>query len=339
MSNHNFNNILFAVKEEAIQQHGDLICSTLRQLIPDAHLQFISQLPATIDLQPVDLLITAQFPWLPALLEQCPHLRWVHLLTSGTEVLDTCASAYPNLLMSRSAGVNASAIAEYVLGAICYHAKNFASYEQQKARQQWQRYWSQDLTGKNMLILGTGPVGQAIARSASAIGMLCTGISRSGKHVPEFKEVLAMQSMQALLPQADYLVIALPLTDATRNAIDATVLAQLAPHCFLVDVSRGGILDTHALLQALTAQKLAGAALDVFETEPLPPDSHLWNTPNLLLTPHIAGTSDHFMQNALSIFTANYQSLQSCGRLATPIAHTEKAPPPSRKTTKDSPYK
>lgn len=309
--NTNFSDIVVAIKEHAITQHGALIESRLQELLPQARIRFLSDFPTLMDTQTVDLLITAQFPWLPDLMQQCPALRWVHLLTSGTEVLDACAASFPDVRMTRSAGVNATAMAEYVLGAMLYHTKNLGRYAEQQREQQWQRYWSQDVGGKTMVILGTGPIGQEIARMAHALGVRCIGVSRSGSPAAGCEQVYPMQQIDRALPMADYLVIALPLKPETRNCIDASMLQKLPDSCVLIDVSRGGILNTQDLIEALRNQKLAGATLDVFESEPLPPDSPLWTTPNLLLTPHIAGTSDHFMQNALRIFA---QYLEGAGK-------------------------
>jgi phosphoglycerate dehydrogenase-like enzyme len=149
-----------------------------------------------------------------------------------------------------------------------------------------------DLKGQTALVVGWGPVGQEIGRLLRALGLELIVVRRgAGQDEPGGRMVTQAQLGDAL-PQADWLVLACPLTAETRGLIGARQLALLPPHCTLVNVSRGDVVDAGALIDALRDRRIAGAYLDVFATEPLPADSPLWNLPNVVATPHSAGFSD-----------------------------------------------
>jgi phosphoglycerate dehydrogenase-like enzyme len=158
-----------------------------------------------------------------------------------------------------------------------------------------------ELYEKTLLILGLGHIGQEIARRAAAFGMRVIGSRRRPAPIAGVERVVGEQAWRELLPEADYLVLATPLTSATKGMLDAAALAQMRPSAYLVNIARGEIIDTAALEQG----RLAGAALDVVPDEPLPPEHPLWRTPNVWITPHISASSPRTSERAITIFLEN----------------------------------
>jgi phosphoglycerate dehydrogenase-like enzyme len=156
------------------------------------------------------------------------------------------------------------------------------------------------------LILGLGAVGSAVARLAKAFGMRTIGVNRSGRsESSDVDEVRRTAELAAVLPQVDAIVLSLPLTEETEKILDAEAIGRLPAGAVLVNVGRGGVVDEDALIDALRSGHLAGAALDVFATEPLPEDSPLWVLPNVLLSPHTAGLALAENERIVALFTDN----------------------------------
>jgi phosphoglycerate dehydrogenase-like enzyme len=180
-------------------------------------------------------------------------------------------------------------IAEYVLGCVIAFAKDFAGNLAQQRARRWHYHETEPVQGKRMLIYGAGSIGGSIAQLARAVGMRVDGIARAARQDANFDAVYADADLERLLPCADYVVIAAPLTEVTRHRFDANTLRCMQASARLINVGRGPIVDTAALVAALERGELAGAALDVFEQEPLPSDHPLWRLPNVMVSAHLSG--------------------------------------------------
>jgi phosphoglycerate dehydrogenase-like enzyme len=156
-----------------------------------------------------------------------------------------------------------------------------------------------------MLILGLGAIGKRIGQIARVLGMKTIGVNYSGRAVSEVDETHPITKLDALLPRADVLMMILPATPETDKLLNAARMAKLPKHCIVVNVGRGNAVDEAALIAALKEKRIAGAALDVFAQEPLPADSPLYDTPNLVMTPHIAGNRPDYDDLAFGIFVEN----------------------------------
>ena len=176
-------------------------------------------------------------------------------------------------------------------------------------QQQWFTALSGTLSGKKLGIMGTGSIGRHIASTCQSLGLAVSGFSRSGKPTDGFDRVLAPGKLHEFLAPLDYLVCVLPDTPATAGLIDAAALATLRPDAYLINVGRSSVLDEDALLAALDRGELAGALLDVFDTEPLPADSRLWNAPRLTLTAHVAAVSHPEL--IVPVFVDNFRRYQN----------------------------
>lgn len=309
-----FLDVLFVLPDQAASIHGKLIRQTMGELLPNARLRIISHGPQLIDTASVDVIIAPQVPWLPEAVRACPRLRWLHLLTAGAERVFEFGLHREPYWITKSSGVNAPAVAEYAIGALLFLVKRFGAFSRQQSERVWRRYWLDELTGRRATVLGLGQVGVEIARRCLPFGLSLVGVSRGARPIPEVERVYRSDRIGEAVRGSDIVFVALPLTSETRDVVDGEVLSSLNRGAYLVDVSRGGITSAVALVRALDSGQLAGAALDVFDDEPLPADSALWSVANLLVTPHVAGTTDRFMERALASFATNLDSLHRTGR-------------------------
>ena len=182
-------------------------------------------------------------------------------------------------------------MSEYVLGYLLAHELKFVERMRAQRERDWAAIPSGVLQGKRLGVMGTGSIGQHLARTAASFGVSVTGLSRSGVAAPNFETVRPVDQLYEFLEGIDYLVSTLPQTDATDSLLDAAALAKLPRHAYFINVGRSNVIDDAALIDALHDGGIAGAALDVFDEEPLPHNSPLWDTPNLSVTPHIAAIS------------------------------------------------
>ena len=228
----------------------------------------------------------------PAWLKRAARLRWLCSDFAGVEkYLDEAIWPSPDCLLSNSSGAYGPAIAEHIVMVLLMLLRRMPEYQSAMAERAWPCLTPiRALTGSRVVVLGTGDVGRSAARRLKALGASVTGVCRSGRSEdPAFDRVLPVGQLNELLPQADALVMALPATAETAGVLSRERIALLGPQALVVNVGRGSAIDQPALVEALTARRLAGAALDVMDPEPLPPDHPLWQCPNTILTPHVSG--------------------------------------------------
>jgi phosphoglycerate dehydrogenase-like enzyme len=241
------------------------------------------------------------------------RLRWVHATAAGVGLLMFPAMIASDVIVTNSRGLHAEAMAEHTLGVMLSFVRQL-----HRARDaQRERRWAQDelwsvppafgsLSGSTMLLVGLGAVGGAIATRARSLGVRVVAVRRRPQPDPApADEQRNVDELSRLLPRADWLVLAAPLTAGTRHLIGARELSLLKPSAVVVNVGRGHLVDEPALVAALQAGRLAGAALDVLEEEPLPALSPLWDMPNVLLTPHISGLAPDYWGRAMHMFEDN----------------------------------
>ncbi|MBE9210305.1 D-2-hydroxyacid dehydrogenase [Nostoc sp. LEGE 06077] len=251
-------------------------------------------------------------PILHRVLAAAPALGWHHAPNAGVNHILTPTYLERDLILTNGAGVHAIPIAEFVLTYILSHAKNLAELQALQAERQWKRGFPiQELTDATLLIIGAGGIGQAIANRAKAFGMKIIGTRRHPQELANFDKVVGANEWRSHLGEADYVVVATPLTAETQNLIDEEVLRSLPPHAYLINIARGAVVDEPALIKALTEGWIAGAALDTVVTEPLPSDSPLWSVPNIFITPHCSGHSPKVKQRSIELFLDNFHRYQT----------------------------
>lgn len=225
----------------------------------------------------------------PALLAKATRLRWIQSAGAGVDW-----ALVPELLagvtVTRAPGVFGPWMAEYVLGWCTWVTQRMAAYMEAKRQRRWLgTVTPRRLAGTTMAIVGLGDIGRDIARAARGLGMRVVGVTRTGRPVREAHHVHRTTALRRALGEADWVVIVLPLTPATRGLLGERELAAMRRSAWLMNIGRGPIVDEPALLKALTERRIAGAILDVFTHEPLPATHPLWGLDNVVITPHIAG--------------------------------------------------
>lgn len=228
--------------------------------------------------------------WIAPVLPQLPALRWVQSTWAGVEPL-LQPGARCDYLLSGVKGIFGHQMAEYVLCYMLVHQQRVLQRLDAQRARHWDKITAEPLARREAVILGTGSIGREIAQRCAQFGMRITGVNRGGANPGPFSRVMPASSLLEAASTADFLVMALPGTPATRHLVDRRVIAALPPHAMLINVGRGSALDSRALAAALAAGRLGGAVLDVLEQEPPAPDDPLWQTPGLLITAHVSAVS------------------------------------------------
>ncbi|GIW42623.1 MAG: 3-phosphoglycerate dehydrogenase [Candidatus Binatia bacterium] len=237
-----------------------------------------------------------------------PRLRWVATPATGFDQLRGCGVLESGIPVTSVGGLFAPDIAEHVFASVLFLAKRLRTFEDQRRRREWRMRRVEFLHGKTLGLVGVGNIGKAVAARAKAFGMRVVGVGRSsseGRTVPGVDRLLERRELPMLLREADVVVVAVADTPETRGMIGEREIGEMKPTAYLVNVSRGTVLDEPALVHALESGRLRGAALDVFETEPLPPESPLWELENVLVTPHVAANAEDYMPRAIAQFAEN----------------------------------
>jgi phosphoglycerate dehydrogenase-like enzyme len=254
--------------------------------------------------------------WRDALLDRAPRLRYIQSIGAGTDQFPRDVLARRGIRLESARGVNARAVAEHAMALILALSRRLPEARDNQARRVWRGMIGDlarredELGGKTLLIVGLGDIGIRLARLAKAFDMRVIGLRRdpsAGGGAAD--EVHPMGVLGSLLPEADFIALTCPLTPETENLIDAEALARMNQSAYLVNIARGRVVDETALIEVLSAGRIAGAALDVTAEEPLPPASPLWGMEHVLITPHTAGETRRYEDNVIEILRDNLDRL------------------------------
>jgi phosphoglycerate dehydrogenase-like enzyme len=222
-----------------------------------------------------------------------PKLRWVQATSAGIgEYLKRTGLENSDIAFTTASGVHARPLAEFTMLGLLYFFRDVQYLNTMKQAHHWERYTTPGLDGARVLIVGLGSLGREVARDCARFGVEVWGARRSvGGELPEgVSRLVDQRQLLDVLPEVDALVLACPLTDETRLLIDRPQVEALKPGAVIVNISRGGVINEAAMIEGLTSGRIKGAALDVFEVEPLPKESPIWGLPNVLISPHSAST-------------------------------------------------
>ncbi|MFB9732906.1 D-2-hydroxyacid dehydrogenase [Ornithinimicrobium kibberense] len=236
---------------------------------------------------------------------RCGDLEWIHVAAAGVDTLLFDELRASEVVVTNARGVFDRPIAEYVLAAVLAHAKRLHESAELQRRHEWRHRETRPLRGARAVVVGTGGIGRETAHLLTTAGLDVSVAGSSARTDPELGEVVDSGRLAEHLAGVDYLVNAAPLTDRTRGLIDAEVLTALPPTAHLVNVGRGPTVVEEDLLAALQEGRLDGATLDVFATEPLPPDSPLWDAPGVVVSPHMSGDVVGWRDTLADQFVAN----------------------------------
>ena len=252
---------------------------------------------ATWGFMPVDRLLAAG-----------PHIRWVHSLSDGVEALLCPALVNGNILLTNSHGIHDKPVAEHVMSMILAWSRALPVFIRQQEQHSWKRARTDSVYGKSIAIIGFGGIGRAVAERAKAFGMKVYAVKRRRSDELFADRVYSTGEISDVLPLADYVVCALPATKDTEGYFQAEHFKAMKKTAFFINIARGSIIDETALVHALQKKEIAGAGLDVFSKEPLPPDHPLWSMENVILTPHTGSMVPDFWPKLLKLLKDNFVS-------------------------------
>ena len=257
------------------------------------------------------------------LTQRAPHLKWVQLLSAGADHAMAALGA-ASFSMTTASGIHATPIAEYTIASMLAYAHRFHLMVRAQLRHEWLRSGFpgtvEELSGKILGVIGYGSIGRETARLAKAFGMRVLALKRdpgnrrdegwcpAGLGDPDGvipAEFFGSNQREEIVRESDYLTVTLPGTEHTRKFLGAREIAAMRPGAYIVNIGRGEVIDETALVEALKAGKIGGAGLDVFEKEPLPKESPIWDLENVILTPHMSGANRGYMDKACALFADN----------------------------------
>jgi phosphoglycerate dehydrogenase-like enzyme len=249
------------------------------------------------------------------------NLKWVFAFSAGVEGLVTPEMRQFNFRLSNAKGIHGKPISDNVLGYILSHLRCFPVFAEQQKKKIWKKASSiiDETHEKTVGIIGAGDIGKEVARKCKAFDMRVLGVKRTPNPVPNVDEVYASGDMDKVLEQSDFVVILVPITPDTVHLFNEDRFNKMKKGSYLINVGRGPVVDEKALIKALESGRLAGAALDVAEIEPLPEDSPLWEMPNVFITPHTAADSPYYLDRALEIFCRNVERFEKGEKLINEI--------------------
>lgn len=259
----------------------------------------------------------------PGLVSEAPKLGWIQSWSAGLDWLveheDFDPSAHPDLVVTSASGIHAVPIGEHVFAVLLALSRQISRALRDQRAHRWgsdEDYESAfEWLDKRLVMIGAGSIGERVIRLAGAFGMQSVAVRASGAETPGALRTVTPEVMADELAEADAVVAALPLTDETYRMLGAEAFDAMKPGAVFVNVGRGETVDQHDLVEALQSGQVGAAALDVFEDEPLPASSPLWDMENVILTPHVAGETPRYAERALALFADNMERWRSGGDL------------------------
>jgi phosphoglycerate dehydrogenase-like enzyme len=262
-----------------------------------------------------DVLVLSGF-WRPQMLDRAGRLRFIQVSAAGYDNFDLAALGRRGIRLANGQGVNSNAVSEHAMALILAFTRQIHLGRDNQRRKHWRGMVSEfagredELAGKTLLVFGAGTIGGRLARLAKAFDMRAIGVRRSPPAAGEtWDEIHPPARFLELLPGADFLALACPLTVETAKLVDARALAAMRPEAYLINVARGGCVDQDALIEALEAGSIAGAGIDTVAEEPLSADSPLWTFDNVILTPHTGGETRKYEDNVVDVLLENLDRL------------------------------
>jgi len=252
-----------------------------------------------------EILLCFSPPMADHVVRDAPKLKWIQALGTGVDNIIDLPSLNPEVLVTNIRGIHGAPVSEATIAFMLSLARDMPRSVHAQDNSKWKRWPSALLAGKTVGILGVGLIAEYLAPICKTFHMTVIGISGSPRDIQSFDRVIHRNDLLKVAPELDFLIALAPLTPETRGIVGEKLLSAMKPTAYLVNVARGGVVDEPALIAALNAGKIAGAGLDVFSQEPLPPDNPLWKTKNVTIFSHLGGYSQGYEDRAMPTIAGN----------------------------------
>jgi D-2-hydroxyacid dehydrogenase (NADP+) len=270
-----------------------------------------------------DALLTFAAMLSPKVLAEAPRLKWVQALGTGVDNLADQDTLRKDTIITNIHGIHGPPVSEAALATMLALARDLPRAVRCQDERTWQRFPAQLLHNKTVGIFGVGAIAEALAPRCKAFGMRVVGVSSAQRPVAGFDAIRPRDELSRYVGEFDFFVLLTPLTEQTRNSVNADIFAAMKPSSFLINLARGGVVDEPALIEALKTKRIAGAALDVFSQEPLPTDHPFWSMHNVIITTHQGGFCDVYIDYALPVVEKNMECFLKgdTGHMINVVAH------------------
>lgn len=294
--------ILLTFPEEVRDQYRDRI----RTLFPELRVNVVDHHDKVGPyIGEAEILITFGPMMADHVLRDAKKLRWIQALGTGVDGIADRPALRSDIIVTNVHGIHGAPVSEAALSAMLALSRGIPELVRNQDKRQWKRWPARLLHNKTVGILGVGAIALDLAPRCKALGMRVIGITGTPREQVGFDRMVARADMLAVVPKLDYFVLLVPYAPDTKGLVGASIFAAMKRDAYLVNLARGGVVDEKALLQALEEGRIAGAALDVFSEEPLPPDHPLWSAPNVLISPHQGGFCDVYVDHAMPTIAEN----------------------------------
>jgi len=250
-------------------------------------------------IETADILLTFGAHMADHVLEKGKNLEWIQALGTGVDGIVDRPPFREGVLVTNMHGLHGDSVPEAAIMLMLALARDLPRALRNQRERKWERYPARLLKGKTVGIFGVGAIARSLAPKCKAFGMKVVGISSVPREMPGLDRMVHRDALGEVARELDFLVLLTPYTPETQGIVSADVLAAMKPSAYLINLARGGIVDEDALVRALGEKRIAGAALDVFAAEPLPPEHLLWSMDNVIVTPHLGGFHDQYAEEAL----------------------------------------
>ncbi len=278
----------------------------LNEMFPDVDIETVSEWQAAAkSIVDADILLTFGAMMTDEVVKNAPKLKWIHALGTGLDGIIDLPSLDKGVRISSTRGIHGAPMSEMTFLQMLALSRNFSRTVRNQDRAQWERWPAKLLNSKTVGILGVGLIAEELAPKCKAFNMTVVGISSTPRQVKGIDRFYNRKDLKQAVPELDYLVVLVPYAPETHGIVDAGIFSAMKSSSYLINIARGGVVDEDALIQALASGQIAGAGLDTFVQEPLPPDHPFWRMENVIITPHLGGFNDVYVDKALPIIEKN----------------------------------
>lgn len=279
--------------------------TAISNVVPYINLKYCDFNDAEQYIEDTDILVCWGYMNIQSLLHNAPRLKWIHALSAGVENLLFPDLISSNIVLTNSKGIHSIPVSEHVLAMMLAFTRGLNIFIRQQEVKKWKRSYTDEIHEKTIGIVGLGSIGREIAKKSKSLGMTVLASKREPTSELFVDKLYQAENLSEMLPKCDFVVAALPLIEETYHLFTLETFKQMKPSAYFINIARGSIVCEKDLVTALEQKIIQGAALDVFENEPLSAESPLWNMPNVIITPHVAAISPMYLERAIKLFTDN----------------------------------